>query len=227
MDTAFLTLQKVPAISKQELLLYIAGQPNPVLVKISTRAGFVYNGYVANIGTVKEEGAVLVLEVLTDKNQPTGRFLHLALASIEAVELQNEAAAISLFSLGTMAPAQHYSVSGKLEILRAFKAFDDTIYAAYGLHTGVPQMELPEEGLALNRIGKLTAIILQVVLDLLKAADAQTSWQKKYNSIVFVNKGDLQVEDQSPALHIHFPFTAIETPEIVAKELNRLLLAVL
>ena len=227
MDTVFTKLKKVPAISKQELLIYIAGKGSPINLKIITTAGFVYYGLVVNVGNTKEEGVVLILQTVNEKSGAANGLLHIAVSNIESIEITNEKDAMVVFSLGKIAAAQEYTVSGKLDVNRAFKTFADTIAGTHGITVGMPEMELPTDGFALNRILKLTQTIQQAINDLLKEEDARESWKEKYNKLIFSNGDGLRVTGALPSITIHFPFNDVNTPEISVKDLTDKLMAVL
>jgi hypothetical protein len=88
-------------------------------------------------------------------------------------------------------------------------------------------MELPEDGLQLNRVLKLTKKIQQVIIDLLKEEDARTSWKARYNKIVFINNNTLDVKGVNDSIEIHFAFDNINTPEISAEALSEALMSIL
>lgn len=227
MNNALLQLKKVPAISKQELLVSIAGQAAATAIQIVTRAGLSYDGIVISAAHAREEGIVLVMQLFNDKTGLTADFLHIAATGIESVLVRGEAYAIQVLSQGKMQPGNSYSISGKIDVQRAFKALADALQNNYPLQIAAPEMELPTDGLALNRIVKLTGIIQEVLIALLKAPDALHSWQQKYSRLIFVNADALELVPSPEVLSVHFPFNNTEAPEISKTELSNRLLGVL
>lgn len=228
MDTTYIKLRKVPAITKQELLIYIAAQNIETPLKIATQSGLSYNGFVLNTGNTKEEGVMLTLQLLNQKNELTNSVLQIAVSKIESIEIVGEKDIINILSLGRITAASAYEPAGKLELQRAFKIFADTINAAYSLNISAPQMEeLPSDGIILGRILKLTKTVQQTVMDLLKEADALDSWKAKYDKILFLNSDALDVKVADATLNICFAFNDIDTPEISQKNLTDQLLSVL
>lgn len=228
MDTTYTKLKKVPAITKQELLIYIAAQNIDAPLKIVTQSGLLYNGFVLNTGNTKEEGVMLTLQLLNQKNELTNTVLQIAVSKIESIEIVGEKDIINILSLGKITAASAYEPTGKLELQRAFKNFADTINAAYGLNINAPQMEeLPADGIVFGRILKLTKIIQQTVMDILKEEDARDSWKAKYDKIFFLNSDAFEVKVESATLNICFAFNNIDTPEISQKNLTEQLLSVL
>ncbi len=227
MNNVLLPLQKVPAISKQELLVYIAGQPAAAAIQIVTRAGHTYDGLVISAGPAREEGVMLVMQLFNERSGLTDNFLHIAVAGIESVLVRGEGYATQVLSQGKVQSGLNYAVAGKIDVQRAFKILADTLYNNFSLQTGAPEMELPADGQALNRIVRLTGIIQEVITALLKEADALQSWQQKYHRLVFVNGDALALQSAQDTLAIHFPFNDIEAPEISKDQLHTQLLGVL
>jgi hypothetical protein len=227
METTYIKLKKVPAISKQELLIYVAGQASPANLKITTAAGFVYNGLVVNIGNAKDDGAMLVLQTINEKTGISNSLLHMAVSNIESIEITVEQDAMGILSLGIIASNNACTVSGKLEVQRAFKTFADTVYTTSGVQTGAPEMGLPADGAEVNRVLKLTQTIQDMVIDVLKEEDARSSGQERYNKMIFANSDFLRITDERPAVNIHFAFNDINAAEISKNELTHKLMSVL
>jgi hypothetical protein len=220
-------LKSVPAINKQELLFHIAENLPATVLCISTDAGRSYTGVVLTIGKVRTDEAFLVLQVTDDRNQLTTRFLHLTVGKIESIELINPADLLSILSLGKVTKSETYEISGKLAVQRGFQLFSEAIFNAHAINVGVPGMELPTDGLQLNRVLKLTQKIQQVIIDLLKEEDALSDWKARYNKIAFINNDSLEVKGVNDLVEIYFPFENIEAAEVSTEKLTSLLMAIL
>ncbi|GAA3952116.1 hypothetical protein GO495_12360 [Chitinophaga oryziterrae] len=220
-------LKSVPAINKQELLFHIAEHFPATIISITTDSGRSYTGVVITIGKVRTDEAFLVLQVADDRNSLTTRFLHLTVGKIESIELINPADLVDMLSLGKVTKPETYEISGKLAVQRGFQLFSDAIFNAHAINVGVPAMELPADGLQLNRVLKLTQKIQQVIIDLLKEEDALSSWKARYNKISFINNDDLDVKGVNDQIEMHFAFNNINAPEISTEELTTLLMSIL
>lgn len=220
-------LKAVPAIDKQELLFYIAAHFPDSALRIATDSGHSHEGILLTIGKVKSEEAFLVLQITDERYQLTNRFVHISLHKIAFIELINPADLVNILSLGKVIKGEQYEISGKLAVKREFQSFSESILNAHAVPVGVPAMELPEDGLQLNRVLKLTQKIQQVIIDLLKEEDARTSWKARYNKIVFINNSTLEVKGVTDSVEIHFAFNNINTPEISAEALTEALMSVL
>jgi hypothetical protein len=221
------SLKSVPAINKQELLFHIAEHFPAIVLCITTDAGRSYTGVVLTIGKVRNEEAFLVLQVTDDRNQLTTRFLHLTVGKIESIELINPENLVNILSLGKLTKVETYEISGKLAVQRGFQLFSEAIFNAHAINVGVPGMELPTDGLQLNRVLKLTQKIQQVIIDLLKEEDALSGWKASYNKISFINKDTLEVKGVNDLVEIYFPFENIDAPEISTEKLTDLLMSIL
>lgn len=221
------TLKSVPAIDKQELLFYIAEHFPETTIRIALDSGHSHEGVLLTIGKVKNGDVFLVLQVTNDRYQVTNRFVHLSLHTITSIELIDPADLVNILSLGKTTSGEQYKVSGKLEVKRAFQSFSETILNAHAVPVGVPVMELPEDGLQLNRVLKLTQKIQDVIIDLLKEEDARTSWKTRYNKIVFINNNTFEVKGVNDTIEIHFAFNNINAPEISAEALSGMLMGIL
>lgn len=220
-------LQSVPAIDKQELLFYIATHFPDSALRIATDSGHSHEGILLTIGKVKSEETFLVLQITEERNQLTNRFVHLSLHKIASIELINPTDLVNILSLGKIIKGEQYERSGKLEVKRAFQSFPEAIFNTHAVPVGVPAMELPEDGLQLNRILKLTQKIQQVIIDLFKEEDARTSWKARYNKIAFINNNTLEVKGVNDIIEIRFAFDNINVPEIPAETLTEALMSVL
>ncbi|MFL5746634.1 MAG: hypothetical protein ACJ751_18300, partial [Niastella sp.] len=121
----------------------------------------------------------------------------------------------------------HYEPTGKLAVQREFQSLSTTIFDTHGVQVGVPVMELPADGLQLNRVLKTTQKIKEAIMELLKEEDARTSWKDRYNKITFVNKDTLAVTAVNDRVEISFAFDNIHSPEMTVTELTSLLMEVL
>jgi hypothetical protein len=223
-------LQSVPAIDKQELLFYIAAHFPDSALRINTDSGLSYEGVLLTIGKVKNDDAFLVLQITEERNRftnLTNRFVHLSLHKIASIELIDPADLVNILSLGKSTKGEQYEISGKLEVKREFQSFSETIFNTHAVPVGVPAMELPADGLQLNRILKLTQKIQQVIIDLLKEEDACTSWKARYNKIAFINNKTLDVKGVNDSVEIHFAFDNITAPEISTEALTEALMGIL
>ena len=220
-------LKSVPAIDQQELLFYIAEHFPGSALRITTDAGFSHEGILLTIGKVKRDDTFLVLQVTDERNRLTNRFVHLSIHKIESIELIDPADLLNILSLGKNIRGEQYESSGKLEVKRGFQSFSEAIFNTHAVPVGVPTMELPADGLQLNRILKLTQKIQQVIIDLLKEEDARTNWKARYNKIVFVNNDTLEVKGNNDSVEIHFAFENINAPEISAEALTGSLMGIL
>ncbi|MFT3701165.1 MAG: hypothetical protein QM802_02285 [Agriterribacter sp.] len=220
-------LKKAPSVTQLELLMYAAAQDKPVALKIVTNAGCYYWGYPLNVGNTKVNSGVMFFQLIDERNGGATGILHIDIASVESVEIPSNDDAIQILSLGSIFPAQSYDVSGKLDVKRAFKTLADTINQAYQLQLKGPEMELPDDGNALNRIIKLTQVIQQTITEVLKEEDARISWQAKFEKLIFSDKESLEVTGEGSSLHIHFPFSDVDAPEISAKQLSEKLMSAL
>lgn len=220
-------LQSVPAVDKQELLFYIAANCPDCIIRIATNAGFSYKGLLRSIGKLRNEEVILVMQITGDKNEVTNNYVHLSLHTITAVELIAPADVVNIFSLGKTITGDQYEPTGKLAVQREFQSFSTTIFDTHGVQVGIPAMELPKDGLQLNRVLKTTQKIQQAIIELLKEEDARTSWKDRYNKISFVNKDTLTVAASNETIEIGFTFENIHAPEIAVTELTRMLMDVL
>ena len=221
------TLQSIPAIDQQELLFYIAAQFPDSVLRIATNSGHSHQGIILKIGKVKNDDVMLVLQSTDERNQLTNMFVHLSIHKIASIELIDPADVINILSLGKVIAGEQYEISGKLEVKRGFQSFSDTIFNTHAVPVGVPAMELPADGLQLNRVLKLTQKIQQAIIDLLQEEDARTSWKARYNKIVFINNDTLEVKGVNDSIEIHFAFDNINAPEISAEKLTEQLMSVL
>jgi hypothetical protein len=176
---------------------------------------------------VKNEEMFLVLQITDERKQVTNRFVHLSLHKIASVELIEPADLINILSLGKKTKGEQYEVSGKLAVQREFQSFAEIIFNTDAIAIGAPTMELPADGLQLNRILKLTQKIQQVIIELLKEEDARNSWKDRYNKIVFINNDILAVKGVNDTVEIHFAFDNLNAPEISAEALAELLMSIL
>jgi hypothetical protein len=221
-------LKTVPAINKQELFFYIIQHAPTVSLKIVTDAGLSYTGIVLNVGSARMDDAIIAFQISEPNGRLTNRVLHLSIHKIESVELlgaENEL--INILSLGKVSKNEIYEVSGKLEVNRALKSFSESILEATGVEVGVPDIMLPTDGLALNRVLKLTKKIELTLIDLLKEKDAKLNWKEKYSKIAFVEAAHLEVIGNKKSVQIHFPFNDVNQSEISAKELTDKLMSIL
>ncbi len=223
-DSKFL---KVPAVGKQELLSYIAEHFPLTSLKITTDSGISHKGIILNIGNEKREVDFVILQVADERNSLANNFIHLSVHKIESIEIINPTDPVNILSLGKIIKSETYENSGKLEVRRGFQTFAETVLSASNVNTGTPTMELPEDGLKLNRIFRLTQKIQLAVIDLLKDEDAQSSWKTHYDKITFINSDSLDVKGINGLVKIHFPFEDIDSPEISSKEFTDLLMAIL
>lgn len=227
MDAANKKLKKVPAVNMQELLIYLSNQEPAVPVKLTTQTGYGYLGHIVSVGSTNAEGGFITIELINDRGVPLDNFIYLHAHRVESVEIFGADNAVNALSLGKMQSGFTYDESGKLDVKRAFKLFGDTIQNEAQINIGAPEMELPGDGRALTRIIKLTGIIQQVIVDLLKSEDARVSWQQKYNKVAFINAADFEVTGKEQVLQIHFPFNDIESLEIQSAKLTSRIMSVL
>jgi hypothetical protein len=218
-------LQIVPAINKQELLLYLQRFQPHGTIKIITDSGQPYLGVVLNVGKTTSDDFVLTLQIVTLKNELTPNVLHITIAKIESIEIFNDAETV--LSLGKISKPIIYGESSKIETQRHLNHFAETILNTSAVAVGIPALVLPEDRKSLNRIVKLTSTIEHVILEILKADDAKSSWKSNYTSIAFVENNTLGVIGNSGCLGILFPFSDTEANEIDSEELIGKLLAVL
>jgi hypothetical protein len=227
MDILQSKLKAIPAIDKQELFFYIAQHTPSVTLRVITDSGQTHVGVVLSVGNTRTE-TILTFQLTEGNSQLTNRVLHLSVHKIESVELlANENDVISILSLGRVSKNEIYEASGKLEVQRELKAFSDAILSASGVNVGMPEMTLPTDGLALNRVLKLTKKIQQVIIDLLKEEDANANWKAKFSKIIFVNADMLEVTASNDSVKIHFPFNDLNRSEISHEELTNKLMSVL
>lgn len=227
MNTFYSKLKKVPALNKEELFLYVFENKPNTIIQIVSHAGLSYSGCIVNIGITRDDGKIIVLHLIDSKGNFTERILHIAINRIESVELINKKEIINILSKGKVTEGEQYEVSGKLEVKRDAQQLSDNILKTYGLNIGVPEITLPDDGFELNRILKLTRIIIQVISDLLKEEDALASWKIKYNTLVFSDSEVVDVKGINKALHIYFPFNDLNAPLMDQKELTEKLMSVL
>lgn len=220
-------LQSVPAIDKQELLFYISAKFPDSPLKITTDAGFSYDGKLLSIGKVKNDDTFLVLQITDESNRLTNRFVHLSIHKIASVEIIDPADLVNILSLGKNTKGGQYEISGKLEVKRVFQSFSEAILNTHAVPVGIPSMELPEDGQQLNRVIKLTQIIQQIIIDLLGEEDARASWKTRYNKIAFINNDTLEVKGVNNTVEIHFAFENINGAEISSETLTALLMGIL
>jgi len=227
MSQLITALESVPAITKEELLFYVAANFPSEPLRITIDSGLSYEGLLLSIGKAKNEEVCLVLQLTDERNQSTNRFVHLSLHKIASIELINPSDLVNVLSLGKLTKGEQYEISGKLEVKRGFQSFSEAILTAHAVPVGVPTMELPEDGLQLNRVLKLTKKIQQVIVDLLKEEDARTSWKARYNKIAFINNETLDVKAVNDSVEIHFAFDNIHAPEVATDKLTGLLMEIL
>jgi hypothetical protein len=220
-------LKSVPAINKQELLFHIAEHFPVASLRITTDAGLSYTGILLSVGKVKNEEAFLVLQITDERKTLTDIYLHLSVYKIESIELINPTDLVHVLSLGKTTKGESYEVSGKLEIQRALHLFSEVIFNTHAVNVGIPTIELPTDGLQLNRVLKLTQKIQQVIIDLFKEEDARNSWKARYNKIAFINKDKLEVKRANDSVEIYFAFDNIHAPEISPTALSDLLMSIL
>ncbi|HRP31955.1 MAG TPA: hypothetical protein PKV73_08690 [Agriterribacter sp.] len=220
MNPVYETLQKAPALNKQELLSFLSQQETAIPVKLHTPSGNSFTAIIISLSKTSEEGNVITAELVDDRGLPHENYLYLAVNSIESIEIFGTENAIKILSAGTAQSGFAYGVSGKLDVNRAFKTFAEYIKQQSGINTGVPEMELPSDGTALNRIVKLTGIIQQTIAEILKSEDARESWQQKYNRIAFVNSNHFDVKGNGNLLQILFPFADTGVPELQQENLS-------
>jgi hypothetical protein len=227
MSTLNTTLKTVPAIDKQELLFYIAAHFPDSTLRIATDSGLSHQGILLTIGKVKNDDTFLVLQITSERNEVTNRFVHLSLHKIASIELIDPADLVNILSLGSITKGEQYETSGKLAVQKGFQSFSEAIFNAHAVQVGIPSMELPADGQQLNRVLKLTSKIQQVIIELLKEEDARTSWKARYNKIVFINNNTLAVKGVNDSVAIYFAFDNISTPEIDTEALTELLMRIL
>jgi hypothetical protein len=220
-------LRSVPALNKQELLLYILDNCPDVALQIVTNSGQTYYCKALHLAMARGEEAFLVLQIMDNRNDLLNRFLHVAVQKIESIELIDPADVVNVLSRGSVIKSKTYEPSGKLEVKRAFQSFQEAIVSSTGINVGTPKMELPADGLQLNRILQLTQIIQTVLIELLQQPDAAASWKSAITALAFVNHDHIQVNKEAGLLEIRFPFEKLTAPEITSKELMPLLMGVL
>jgi hypothetical protein len=227
-DASLAKLKKVPAVNSQELLIYLAGLDEGPILKIVTKSGFIYSGFALSVGDTRQDGAMLILQLIAQRNEITNGVLHIAVANIESIEMPQDDHTISNLSLGKFSAHAQYNISGKLDVLRGFKAFADNINNNFGLAIAAPEMlQLSTDGHVLGRILKLTQTIQQSFEEVFKEEDARNSWKASYNKIVFVNAAGFDVNGESGVMTINFPFDDVLLPEISQQELIVKILSVL
>ncbi len=220
-------LKLVPAINKQELLFYIIQNFPNSLIKINTIANAHYCGTAVNIGNTKDDGYMLIVQLTNDRGDVNGNILQIAVNKIESIELLDTKNSLAILSLGKTLSNNTYEASGKLEVLRIFEKFETEILASCSVNVGTPQMVLPSNEFALGRILKLTPLVQNTIINLLKAHDACESWRKNYTAIFFEEHETLEVKGINGAITILFPFSVIDAPEIDSNQLTTMLMAVL
>jgi hypothetical protein len=221
-------LKTVPAINKQELFFYIIQHAPTTSLRIVMDAGLAYTGIVLNVGSARIDDAIVTFQISEPNGRLTNRVLHISIHKIESVELlgaENEL--INILSLGKASKNEAYEVSGKLEVNRALKSFSESILKATGVEAGVPDIVLPTDGLALNRVLKLTKKIELAIIELLKEKDAKLNWKEKYSKIAFVDAAHLEVMGNKKSVQRHFPFNDVNQSEISTKELTDKLMSIL
>jgi hypothetical protein len=227
-DTSFARLKKVPAVNSQELLIYLAGLDEGPILKIVTKSGFIYSGFVLSVGGTRQDGAMLILQLIAQRNEITNGILHIAVANIESIEIPQDDHAISILSLGKITAMEQYSISGKLDVLRGFKAFADSINNNFDLSIPAPEIsQLSTDGHALGRILKLTQIIQQSFEEVFKEEDARNSFKASYKKIAFANAAGFEVKGENGVMTINFPFDDVLLPEISQQDLTVKILSVL
>jgi hypothetical protein len=221
-------LKAVPAINKPELFFYIIQHAPATSIRIVTEAGLSYTGMVLNVGNARMDDTFITLQISEPNGRFTNRVLHISVHKIESVELigaENEL--ISILSLGKVSKNEVYEISGKLEVNRALKSFSESISKATGVEVGVPDVTLPTDGHALNRVLRLTKKIESVITDLLKEKDAKLNWKEKYSKIAFIEAANLEVMGNKKSVQIYFPFCDVNQSEISTKELTDKLMSIL
>lgn len=220
-------LKKVPVYSKQELLFYILEQKESTAIQIVTNSGQVYKGLVLNIGAIKDEGTILMLQLTDYDKKLTNNVLHISMHKIESIEFLEDQDVLGVISKGTVFKNKVYEVSGKLQVKKALQNFSDTIFNANGVQVGVPNIIFPTDGKQLNRMLQLTELLQNVILDILKEEDACVSWKSNYNSIAFIESDKLKVVKSDRTMEIHFAYTNLDLPEISIEEVTSMILGVL
>jgi hypothetical protein len=129
-------LQSVPAITRQELLFYIAANFPAEPLRITIDSGLSYEGLLLTIGKVKNEEVYLVLQITDERNQSTNRFVHLSLHKVASIELINPADLVNILSLGKITKGEQYEISGKLEVKRGFQSFSEAIFNTHAVPVG-------------------------------------------------------------------------------------------
>ncbi|GAA3510592.1 hypothetical protein GCM10022393_25130 [Aquimarina addita] len=219
------TLRKVPVYSKQELFLYMLDQKAEQTLLIVTNAGLSYRGIVINMSEVKEEGIVLILQLLEPHNK--NNILHISLCNIESVEFLENEHILTILSKGTYIQPKEYGESGKLQVKKALKHFKDIILKKSGVDVGIPEIDLPIDGKKLNRIIQLTQQLQEVFLSILQEKDAQESWKSSYQKLAFINDNQLDIVKNDITMEIHFPFINLAYPEIPTEEAKTKMMVVL
>jgi len=212
-------LYEIPIYSKEELLEFIVNQKITTAIKIVTNTGRSYEGSVVNISKNKE--TVLLIK-LKEKG-----ILHICTHSIESIELPEDNNTVKILSKGNFYCPKEYGTSGKLQVKKALQQFSETVIKNTSVNTGVPEIVFPTDEHKLNRIIVLTKQLEQVVLSVLKDADARQSWTSKFNKISFIENKTLKVTACNKTMEIHFPFTDIKQPEIQQEESINKILSVL
>lgn len=227
MNLLYTKLKKVSPLSREELFLFIFESSSGTVLQIVTHAGLTYSGTIINMGTTREDGKIIVLQLIDNKGNFNERVLHIPISRIESVELISKKDVINILSKGKITEGEQYEVSGKLEFKREAQQLSENILNIYGLNIGLPEMALPEDGFEINRALKLTRIIYRAISELLKEPDALASWKTKYNTIIFCDSEIFEVRGINNTLNIYFPFTDLDAPMIDQKELTVKLMSVL
>src|SRR5688572_21272890 len=108
MANAHTDLRSVPALSKQELLLYIADRFPEAALNIVTNSGLGYFGKVLNVGSIRNAETVLTFQIMDDRGNMLNRFLHLDLHKLESIELINPEDPVAIFSRGRSVKSNVY-----------------------------------------------------------------------------------------------------------------------
>jgi hypothetical protein len=227
-DASLVKLKKVPAVNSQELLIYLAGLDEGPILKIVTKSGFIYSGFALSVGDTRQDGTMLILQLIAQRNEITNGVLHIAVANIESIELPQDNHTISNLSLGKITANAQYNISGRLDVLRGFKAFADSINNNFGLAIAAPEMaQLSSDGHALGRILKMAQTIQQSFEAVFKEEDARNSFKASYKKIAFANAAGFEVRGENAIITIGFPFDDVTAPEISQQELIDKILSVL
>ncbi len=199
---------------------------------IKSKSGSNLKGIPFKIDDLSGEGTILYLKLIDDYNSNgigISNILHINLEMVEYVEFMdtNEEVIIDILSKRVPIKTKVYDKSGKFQVRKAFKEFENTIYKQCKIEVCVQGFELPEDGQQLGRLLQLTGTIHRVVLDVLESEDAQESWSSLFKEVEFVESSKFEVIKKEMTLLIHFPFTDVKAEEIPDELLKSLILKVL